>query len=96
MAEIDNFIFQNKDLRNLALTKAEWESITQVAGWLKAFWSATTQMSTMKQPMLSTAHAIFCRLQDKVHNTLSSLPDSTSQMIKDGLLAAHQKLSEYY
>jgi hypothetical protein len=42
LAEIDDFIFQNEDLRNLALTEAEWESITQVAGWLKAFRSATT------------------------------------------------------
>jgi hypothetical protein len=96
LAEIDDFIFQNEDLRNLALTEAEWESITQVAGWLKAFRSATTQMSTTKQPMLSTAHAIFCGLQDEVCNALRSLPDSTSPMIKDGLLAAHQKLSEYY
>jgi hypothetical protein len=46
--------------------------------------------------MLSTAHAIFCGLQDEVRNALRSLPDSTSPMIKAGLLAAHQKLSEYY
>ena len=94
--QIDDFIFQNEDLSNLALTKAEWESITQVAGWLKAFRSATTQMSTTKQSMLSTAHAIFRGLQDEVRNALCSLPDSTSLMIKDGPLAAHQKLSEYY
>ena len=96
LAEIDDFIFQNEDLRNLALTEAEWESITEVAGWLKAFQSATTQMSATKQPMLSTAHAIFRGLQDEVRNALRSLPDSTSRMIKNGLLAAHQKLSEYY
>ena len=94
--QIDDFIFQNEDLSNLALTKAEWESITQVAGWLKAFRSATTQMSMTKQSMLSTAHAIFRGLQDEVRDALCSLPDSTSPMIKDGLLAAHQKLSEYY
>ncbi|KAI0285204.1 hypothetical protein BC826DRAFT_883585, partial [Russula brevipes] len=94
--EIDDFIFQNEDLRNLTLTDAEWESITQVAGWLKAFRSATTQMSMTKQPMLSTAHAIFRGLQDEVCDALSSLLDSTSPMIKAGLLAAHQKLSEYY
>lgn len=46
--------------------------------------------------MLSTAHAIFRGLQDEVCNTLRSLPDSTSPMIKNGLLGAHQKLSEYY
>ena len=74
----------------------ESHPITQVAGWLKAFRSATTQMSTTKQSMLSTAHAIFCGLQDKVRDALCSLPDSTSPMIKDGLLAVHQKLSEYY
>ena len=94
--QIDDFIFQNEDLSNLVLTEAEWELITQVAGWLKAFQSATTQMSTTKQPMLSTAHAIFRGLQDEVHHTLHSLPDSTSPMIKAGLLAAHQKLSMYY
>ena len=76
--------------------EAEWELITQVAGWLKAFWFATTQMSTKKQPMLSTTHAIFCGLQDEVCNALHSHPDSTSPMIKNGLLAAHQKPSEYY
>ena len=67
-----------------------------MAGWLKSFRSATTQMSTTKQPMLSTAHAIFRGLQDKVHDALCSLPDSASPMIRNGLLAAHQKLSEYY
>ena len=70
MTEIDEFIFQNEDLTNLALTEAEWASITLVAGWLKAFRSATTQMSTTKQPMLSTAHAIFRGLQDEVRNAL--------------------------
>lgn len=94
--EIDDFIFQNEDLANLALSEAEWGSITQVAGWLKAFRSATTQMSTTKESMLSTSHAIFRGLQDEVRDALRSLPDSASPMIKTGLLAAHQKLSEYY
>ncbi|KAF8240863.1 hypothetical protein L208DRAFT_1230590 [Tricholoma matsutake] len=53
-------------------------------------------MSTTKQPMLSMAHAIFCGLQDEACNALHSLPDSTSPIIKDGLLTVHQKLSEYY
>ena len=50
----------------------------------------------MKQPMLSTAHAIFCELQDEVRNALCSLFDLTFWIIKNGLLAAHQKLSKYY
>ena len=96
MVEIDDFIFQNNDLRNLTLSESEWQLITQVTGRLKAFRSATTQMSTTKQPMLSTAYAIFRGLQEDVRNALRSLPDSTSSLIKDGLLVAHQKLSEYY
>lgn len=53
-------------------------------------------MSTTKESMLSTSHAIFRGLQDEVRNALRSLPDSASPMIQTGLLAAHQKLSEYY
>jgi hypothetical protein len=37
----------------------------------------------------------FVDFKDEVRDALRSLPDSTSPMIKDGLLAAHQKLSEY-
>ena len=96
MVVIDHFIFQNNDLRNLTLSESEWQSITQVTGWLKAFRFARTQMSTTKQLMLSTAHAILHGLQEDVCDALRSLLDSISSLIKDGLLVAHQKLSEYY
>ncbi|KAF8808961.1 hypothetical protein BYT27DRAFT_7222760 [Phlegmacium glaucopus] len=81
--DIDTFTGSNCDLRGLELDLAEWEAITLVSNWLKAFRSATTEMSTTKKPMLST-------------NILETLPDTAQPQLRDGLLAAHQKLSEYY
>ncbi|KAF8817295.1 hypothetical protein BYT27DRAFT_7075193, partial [Phlegmacium glaucopus] len=94
--DIDTFMGSNCDLRGLELDLAEWEAITLVSNWLKAFCSATTEMSTTKKPMLSTVHAIFRGLEDHVKNILETLPDTAQPQLCDGLLAAHQKLSEYY
>ncbi|PPQ80819.1 hypothetical protein CVT25_001944 [Psilocybe cyanescens] len=80
----------------LELDKNDWDAISQVASWLKAFHSATTQMSKTKEPMLSTVHAIFRGLQDHIRSILSQLPDSAPTQLRDGLLEAHNKLSEYY
>jgi len=66
--EIDSFAGRNRDLRHLELDEDDWEAISQVAGWLKAFCSATTKMSRTKKPMISTVHAIFWGLQDHVKN----------------------------
>jgi len=70
--------------------------IIQVTEWLGAFQAATTQMSTSKQPMLSTTLAIFRGLQEHIKLIYSDLPASTSQRIKTSLLDVHQKLSDYY
>jgi hypothetical protein len=78
------------------LTEDEWAAITQVADWLKQFHAATTQMSTSKQPMLSSTHAIFRGLQEHIQQIYRDLPLSTVLRIKTGLLDAHQKLSDYY
>lgn len=56
LAEIDDFIFQNEDLRNLALTEAEWGSITEVAGWLKAFRSGCDYSDVRNE----TTHVVDC------------------------------------
>lgn len=57
--EIDAYTGSNRDLRGLELEAADWEAISLVTGWLKAFRSATTEMSRTKKPMVSTVHAIF-------------------------------------
>lgn len=93
---IDDFVAKNKDLRPFELGSADWDGIRLVTGWLKAFRSATTQMSAIKQPMLSTTHAIFCGLQDNIRQILRDLPDSVPDQLKLGLTDAHCKLSDYY
>ncbi|KAF8222280.1 hypothetical protein L208DRAFT_1524605, partial [Tricholoma matsutake] len=94
--EIDNFVGRHCDLCALELAEDEWVVVAQVADWLKAFRSATTQMSTSKQPMLSTMHAIFRGLQEHIHQIYRNLPTSIAPKIKAGLLDAHRKLSDYY
>ena len=97
-AEINTFVTSrtNKDLRHLELSEEEWASIRLVCDWLEHFRQATTDMSTTKCPMLSHTHAIFRGLQDHVRDALRNLPSDIDSRIKVGLVAAHQKLSEYY
>ncbi|KAG2078425.1 hypothetical protein BDR04DRAFT_1086741 [Suillus decipiens] len=63
---IDDFVAKTCDLRPYELSDADWAGIELVTKWLKAFRSATTQMSTTKCPMLSTTHAIFRGLQESI------------------------------
>ena len=95
-SEINTFVGINKELRHLELTDDEWDAIDLVAGWLREFRDATTEMSTTSRPMLSHVHAIFRGLQEHVRQALAKLPDMADPRIKAGLLAAHAKLSEYY
>src|SRR6267154_2106467 len=93
---IDSFVSRNKDLHAFELSNTDWESIKLVATWLKSFRSATTQMSATKVPMLSTTLAIFRGLQDDIKTILRGLPATVPWVIKQGLLDAHEKLSDYY
>ncbi|KAG6893011.1 hypothetical protein C0992_011601, partial [Termitomyces sp. T32_za158] len=83
-------------LQDWALSSEDWKAIELVTTWLTAFRSATTQMSTTKQSMLSTTHAIFRGLQEKIKEALTDLPAGTSPNLVKGLTDAHQKLSDYY
>ncbi|GLB44045.1 putative protein dimerization activity [Lyophyllum shimeji] len=94
---IDAYVSRNDELReSFRLTDADWNSITLITSWLKSFRSATTQMSATKSPMLSTTLAIFRGLQDEIKSILRSLPLNTDPRLKQGLLDAHEKLSDYY
>jgi hypothetical protein len=93
---LDDFVAKNKDLRKHKLQDEDWEAIACVAQWLKSFRSATTQMSTTKRPMLSWTHAIFHGLQDSLADSLRRLPKNTPALLRQGLLNAHRKLSDYY
>ncbi|KAF9012070.1 hypothetical protein BDQ17DRAFT_1189887, partial [Cyathus striatus] len=78
------------------LSTVDWEAINLVAKWLKKFRSATTQMSMTKTPMLSQTGAVFRGLQYELKEALHDLPDTAPIFLKQGLVGAHQKLSEYY
>ena len=97
-AEINHFVTlcANRDLRDLELSEDEWSLIRLVAGWLEKFRDATTQMSAIHQPMLSHTHAIFHGLQEHLRESIRNLPTGIDGCIRDGIVAAHHKLSEYY
>ncbi|KAK0234626.1 hypothetical protein EDD85DRAFT_955454 [Armillaria nabsnona] len=47
---IDEFVSSIRDFcDDKLLTSEDWDAIELVTGWLKAFWVATTDMSTMKR-----------------------------------------------
>ncbi|KAF8984016.1 hypothetical protein BDQ17DRAFT_1260972, partial [Cyathus striatus] len=88
--DINEFTGWYKDLQSLELSSQEWASIEIVTTWLHAFQQATMQMSSTKEPMLLTTHAIFCGLQDRpAHGSICHNPVSK-------LWNAHKKLSNYY
>ena len=53
-------------------------------------------MSRTKEPTLSTVHAIFRGLQEHIRTIISQLPPTVSPKLREGLIAAHTKLSDYY
>jgi hypothetical protein len=95
-AVLNDFVAKNRELRKHELQDEDWEAIALVAQWPKSFQSATTQMSTTKCPMLSSTHAIFRGLQDSLTESLRSLPNNTPALLRQALINAHRKLSDYY
>ncbi|KAJ7765577.1 hypothetical protein B0H16DRAFT_1309980, partial [Mycena metata] len=78
------------------LTPADWTALKLVTDWLMVYRDATTQMSTTKQPMLSSTHAIFLGLQSHLKAALAKLPATADPVLRDGLVEAHLKLSDYF
>jgi hypothetical protein len=93
---IDDFVAKTKDLRKFELTPEDWSAIELVCRWLKAFRSATTQMSTTKRSMLSSTQAIFRGLQESLQESLRTLPRNAPSRLKDSLIKSHRKLSDYF
>ncbi|KAJ3004761.1 hypothetical protein NUW54_g4661 [Trametes sanguinea] len=94
--QIDSFVATNRDLRSFEMASDDWEAIEIVTQWLRLYRDATTEMSTTKQATLSEVHTVFKGLQDHVRACLRDLPSGAAPALRTGLLAAHQKLSDYY
>lgn len=90
---INTYVVCYHDLHDYELSDNDWEGITLVAGWLKSFHSATTQMSATCHPTLSSTHAIFCGLQEQIKEILTNLPPTTAHKLVLGLTDAYHKLS---
>jgi hypothetical protein len=90
------WIAMQNDVSIPIITENEWKAIQLIESWLSKFRVATLKMSTTKQITLSVVHAIFLDLQSHIKDQLSDLPDNTPVELVDGLIAAHQKLSDYY
>ncbi|KAH8827443.1 ribonuclease H-like domain-containing protein [Flagelloscypha sp. PMI_526] len=82
-----------------SLTSQDWDALQKVSDWLGSFRAATTQMSSTKKPMLCHTHKVFRSLQKDLRKMIVELPendDSSTVRLREGLVAAHKKLSDYY
>ncbi|KAJ3533021.1 hypothetical protein NMY22_g7505 [Coprinellus aureogranulatus] len=90
------FTAKNLELRKFELSDSDWTAIEMVCKWLECFQAATREMSATRTPMLSTTIAIFRGLQQQIKEAIRSLPPSTSPIVRNALVKAHKKLSDYY
>ncbi|KAJ6541101.1 hypothetical protein B0H10DRAFT_1855471, partial [Mycena sp. CBHHK59/15] len=93
---IFNYVAKDSELREHELSPYKWDALMLVTQWLKAFRSATTQMSATEHSMLSTTHTIFRGLQQHLKDAITALPASADPALREGLVKAHLKLSDYY
>jgi hypothetical protein len=93
---IFSYVAKDESLRAHELSTADWTALKLVSKWLMAFRDATTQMSTTKQPMISNTHAVFLGLQKHIKIKLANLPQETDPVLRQGLVDAHTKLSDYF
>jgi hypothetical protein len=95
---IDDFVAspKHKDLRPYELSASDWSAISLVKEWLRSFRDAVLDMSTTKRVTLSYVHAVFKGLQEHIKASLAALPNTASPGLRQGLVNAHRKLSDYY
>jgi hypothetical protein len=93
---VTNDCANDGDLSGSIMTNNDWESLRLVTKWLAVFCQATHQMSTTKIPMLSQTHAMFRMLQSKIKDILAGLPNDIDDNLREGLINAHRKLSDYF
>ncbi|KAJ7303460.1 hypothetical protein DFH08DRAFT_643111, partial [Mycena albidolilacea] len=93
---ITRYVESSSDLSGFALSDLDWEALQTVRSWLSEFRQATTEMSATSKPMLSQTHLVFRSLQRKIKDILSELPNTADPTLKQGLVDAHTKLSDYY
>ena len=95
--QINSFVAKEAELAPHELSSIEWKSVETVEQWLFLFREATTQMSATSHPTLFMCYAILRGLQDSLADHLSRLPSASTPIeLRDGLIDAHAKLSNYH
>ncbi|KAJ7312326.1 hypothetical protein DFH08DRAFT_717787 [Mycena albidolilacea] len=93
---ITRYVDSTPDLCSFVLSEQDWAALQTVQSWLSEFRQATTEMSTTSKPMLSQTHIVFRGLQRTFKDIFSALPNTVDITLKQGLIDAHTKLSDYY
>ncbi|KAM5546301.1 hypothetical protein V8D89_000427 [Ganoderma adspersum] len=94
---IDKFVCDpaNKDLRQYELSWQDWEALSIITQWLQLYRDAILEMSVTTRPTISEVSAVFKGLQEHLCKLLTMLPKGTPRVLRDGLVNAHYKLSDY-
>jgi len=87
---------KDEELRAHELSNGDWTALKLVSDRPIAFRNTTTQMSATKQSMLSSTYTIFLGLQSHLKKELAKLPATADPMLRQGLVEAHVKLSDYF
>jgi hypothetical protein len=78
------------------ISPQEWAAIRIVRDWLSLFQLATTRLSSRDLTTISSVFAVFLGLQAHIRAQLSNLPGNLPRELTAGLIAAHEKLAEYF
>ncbi|KAJ7156123.1 hypothetical protein C8R43DRAFT_884009, partial [Mycena crocata] len=87
---IFNYVAKDSELCKHKLSPPKWAALELVLKWLKAFRSATTEMPATGNSMLSV------KATSRPNQVIKALPEGTDQALRNGLVNAHLKLSDYY
>lgn len=87
---------KNEDLYPFKLKKPDWDAIELITKWLQLYRQATELMSSTKSITISSAHRVLHKLQEHIRNALRSIPDDAPPQLKQGLIRANMKLSDYH
>src|SRR3954468_20245107 len=84
-----------QNLWPLELSINYWAAISIITQWLQSFWDAMTHMSATMHMTPSLVHFVFHGLQEALKGDLLALPHNAPLQLKQSLIEAHQKLSDY-
>ncbi|KAJ6583753.1 hypothetical protein B0H10DRAFT_1688795, partial [Mycena sp. CBHHK59/15] len=86
-------------LRRVQLSTDEWSVLNELSKFRLRNGAACLRLldpDATKRPVLSFTHTVFRGLQEDLRKSIHELPLSTPSALRNGLIEAHRKLSDYY